>query len=142
MSLEIAADIQAVNEQIDQLEVELYSEYEPTKGPYPDFWNRLEKWVDNAKTETDQQNLFRLMRHVFFVGPRELDSLYRVAFNSHVARWLIEKKNIKLDDPDASEKLRDAVRHTWFCPLTDSMRINAFYQSYIRQKLSARLALS
>jgi hypothetical protein len=127
MSLETAAEIQAVNEQVDQLEMELYCDYEPTKGPYPNFWQRLEKWVDSAKTQTNQQNLCRLMQHIFFVGPRELDSLYRVAFNSHVARWLVEKKDIRLDDPAAPQKLKEAVKHTWFCPLTDSMRINAFY---------------
>src|SRR5437879_4429302 len=98
MDLTVAAEIQKINDQVDQLESELYREYEPTKGPHADFWRRLEAWVDGAKTEPAQQALFRLMQHIFFVGPRELDSLYRVAFNSQIPRWLIDLNNISLDD--------------------------------------------
>lgn len=127
MSLPDGVAIQAVNEHVEHLARELYCEYEPTKGPYPDFWRRLELWLQNVADEADQKVLFRLLFHMFFVGSKELDNLYRVAFNENILRWLIDQLNLRLDDPDLELKLNNAVARTWFCPITDSMRINAFY---------------
>jgi hypothetical protein len=119
--------IQDVNNHVTYLAERLYLEYEPTRGPYPDFWQRLEKWLDNLEDEDDQQLFFRLLPHTFFVGTREFDSLYRVAFNNQVAVWLIDQLGIPLNAPNAADMLKQAVQETWFCPITDSMRINAFY---------------
>jgi hypothetical protein len=126
MELPDGPEIEAVNQHVVQLARELYSEYEPTKGPSPDFWQRLEMWLDNV-TEADQKVLFRLLRHLFFIGPKELDNLYRVAYNEHVSRWLIDQIGASLDDPTLDTQLSTALQETWFCPVTDSMRINAFY---------------
>jgi hypothetical protein len=126
MALPDGLEIEAVNQHVVQLARELYCEYEPTKGPSLDFWQRLERWLDNV-SEADQKVLFRLLRHLFFIGPKELDNLYRVAYNEHVSRWLIDQIGIALDDPTLDAQLSTALQETWFCPVTDSMRINAFY---------------
>jgi len=123
----LGALIQDVNRHVEQMAQRLYWEYEPTRGAHPDFWQRLNKWLANVETETRQQYLFRLLPHLFFVGTHEIDSLYRVAFNNQIAVWLINQLNMSLNDPNASDLLKQAVRETWFCPITDSMRINAFY---------------
>jgi hypothetical protein len=119
--------IQEVSGHVTYLADRLYSEYEPTRGPFPDFWQRLEKWFENLEREDDQQLLFRLLPEAFFVGPREFESLYRVAFNEQIAVWLIDQLGMVLNADGAADLLRQAVKETWFCPITDSMRINAFY---------------
>lgn len=119
--------IESINTQLRYLADQLYVDYEPTRGPHPDFWQRLEAWLDNLDDETRQQYLFRLLPHIFFAGPRELESLYRTAFNHQIATWLIDQLNLAFDDAEAQNKLHSAVASTWFCPVTDSMRINQFY---------------
>lgn len=126
MALPDGPEIEAVNQHVEHLARELYWEYEPTKGPFPDFWQRLESWLNNV-AEADQKVLFRLLRHLFFIGPKELDNLYRVAYNEHVSRWLVDQLGLALDDPTLDQQLATALNETWFCPITDSMRINAFY---------------
>jgi hypothetical protein len=106
---------------------ELYSKYEPTNGPHPDFWNRLDKWLNKKLSENQQKILFRLIPQIFFVGEDEIKSLYRVAFNVSIARWLIDQLNITFLDPNAEARLKNAADHTWFCPITDSLKINSFY---------------
>jgi hypothetical protein len=120
-------EIQEVNLRIRQLEERLFSSYEPTKGPYPDFASRLGDWIDNLSDEDEQKALLKLVVHIFFLGPKEIDHMYRVAFNTCIAKWLIEQSKVMLDSPYAGEQLQTALRHTWICPITDSMRINAFY---------------
>jgi hypothetical protein len=119
--------IEEVNTNLHQLADKLYVDYEPTRGAHPDFWRRLERWLDNVDDAGSQQVLFRLLPHLFFIGPREFDSLYRTAFNHQIATWLIDQLDLKLDDPQAGESLQRAIEATWFCPITDSMRINKFY---------------
>jgi hypothetical protein len=127
MSLPDGPDLQAVNQHVEQLADELYCEYEPTKGPYLDFHSRLDAWLDNIPNEEEQKILFRLMRNLFFIGPKELDNLYRIAFNENICQWIVEHLGIALDQPDLDDQLATAIKRTWFCPITDSMRINAFY---------------
>ena len=120
--------IQEANLQVRQLEKELYAEYEPMRGAHPDFNQRAEGWLGNFEGDEErQQLLFRLLPKLFFVGPREFESLYQTAFNHQFAVWLIDQLGVTFDDVDCETKIRDAVKHTWFCPITDSMRINSFY---------------
>jgi hypothetical protein len=119
--------IQEVNVLIQHLADELYQEYEPTKGPHPSFWDRLDGWLSTKLSEEQQKLLFQMIPHIFFVGTEELNSLYRVAFNGAIGRWLIDQSSLTFDESAIEDKLREAVRETWFCPITDSFRINAFY---------------
>jgi hypothetical protein len=121
-------DLIDTNARIVTFAAALYAEYEPTRGPHPDFWQRLEAWLDNVADETDQKALFRLVPHLLFIGPREFDSLYRVAYRDTFVRWLIDLLALDVRAPDLDAQIVAAVAGTWFCPITDSMRINAFYK--------------
>lgn len=119
--------IQETTVLIQHLADELFSSYEPMQGPNPTFWQRLNGWLNEDLPEERQKTLLTLLPYIFYVGPNEFTSLYRVAFHNSIARWLIEALRLDLTDPDAEVKLRTAVQRTWFCPITDSMRINAFH---------------
>src|ERR1022692_2089846 len=57
-------EIEQVSVLVQQLAEELYSKYEPTGfGPHPDFWNRLDKWLNTNLSTEDQKLLFRLVPH-------------------------------------------------------------------------------
>lgn len=104
-----------------------YCQYLPTVGPYPDFRRRLRDWLDGLPNEIDQKCLFRLIPHIFFVTYREYSTLYRTAFNGVIAQWLINTAGIGFNAEDLNSRLELARRETWFCPITDSMEIAAFY---------------
>ncbi|MGD1015380.1 MAG: hypothetical protein ABR863_02915 [Roseiarcus sp.] len=110
--------------QIDWLGRKLYQDYEPSA--YESFDERFGKWVVNVAAQEDRRSLFDLLDHVFFVGRREFEALCRAAYNRHVIRWLIDLDNAPIADPGLDQTVATAVAGTWFCPITDSMRINAF----------------
>lgn len=122
-------EINEINRRLSDLEKRLYYTYEPSLPPNPDFHARLGKWLDNLGVADDesQKTLFRLAAEIFYVGPSEFLELYRCAYHGPIARWLIDQENIDLLDPSASDKLQQAVMETWFCPISDSMKINSFY---------------
>ena len=103
---------------------EVLGDYEPSQ--FDKFDDRLDRWLHNVAEEEDQKALFRLLNHLFFVGRPEFESLCRAAFSGNVQRWLVDRLNIDLEDPAASESLQKSLSGTWFCPITDSMRINWF----------------
>ena len=106
----------------------LYFQYEPTKfSPHEDFWGRLSDWLDNASTAEEKKTLFHLLQEIHFIGPDEFDECYRIAFNLHIATWIIDQCNINPFADNAKQLIADEIRNTWFCPVTDSFRINAFY---------------
>jgi hypothetical protein len=116
-----------LNLQINHLNDRLYHDYEPTLGPSASFVSRLATWLDNLHTEDDQKILFELVPNIFYVGREEFNVLYREAYNIRFARWLIDDLKIDITDPNANTLLKKGVENTWFCPLTDSLRINQFY---------------
>ncbi len=124
-----APDFNAIYEQIDYHSQKHFNEYMPTIGPHPDFIVRLRDWLENLSEEEDQKILFRLVPHIFFISRDEFSSLYRAALHGEVIKWLVDELNIKFSDHKAEEKLRNALRETWFCPITDSMQIAYFYHT-------------
>ena len=60
---------------------------------------------------------------------QKFESLCRTAYNGHVLRWLIEQLNADIVDPAVMEALDVGISETWFCPITDSMRINSFLKA-------------
>src|SRR5690242_8558098 len=79
------ADFLSLLAQIDYLAEKRFYEYHPTISPrHLEFLTRLRDWLDSASKEEDQQTLFRLVPHIFFVGSREFNSLYRAAFNGPI----------------------------------------------------------
>lgn len=121
--------LKRLESQIDYLASRLYSEYEITKYPphQSDFMIRLRDWLNSADDLDDQKVLFELIPRIFFIGHNEYLSLYRTAFNGPIARWLIDHLGIKITDKDAQTKVINAVSSTWFCSITDSMKISTFY---------------
>lgn len=102
----------------------LFDDYEPAQ--FNRFSDRLSRWLDNVEAEEDKRTLFRLLGRLFFVGRPEFESLCRAAYHGPVLRWLVDELDVDIADPLAGERLDAAVQRTWFCPITDSMRINAF----------------
>lgn len=102
----------------------VWDDYEPAQ--FDSFENRLDRWLHNLDHERDQFTLLRLLEILFFIGRPEFESLCRAAFHGPVTRWLVDQCNIDIADAAAGDQIETAVRQTWFCPVTDSMRINAF----------------
>lgn len=116
-----------INRKINHLNQWLFNDYEPAIGPGPNFLKRLGDWLDNTTDEEEQKLLFELVPHIFYVGREELNVLYREAYQAVFARWLIDKINIDLTTSDLLQILNSEIVNTWFCPITDSFRINQFY---------------
>src|SRR5262245_24236621 len=106
------------------LQNELFNECEP--NPYESFDDRVADWLLNVADDNDRKALFRLLEHLFFVGKRQFDSLCRAAYGDQVRRWIVDQLGLDLVDPNISAQIDQRVVRTWFCPLTDSMRINSF----------------
>lgn len=109
---------------IQYLGRKLWDDYEPAQ--FDRFENRLDRWLHNVDNEADQLVLFRLLEKLFFIGRAEFESLCRAAYHGPVTRWLIDELDIDIAGEHAGEEIQAAVEQTWFCPITDSMRINAF----------------
>jgi hypothetical protein len=120
-------DLQVVSLRIIHLEKWLYKSYEPDKFNNGDFWIRLESWLKNIATDEERKIAFQLLTEIFYAGPTEFEELYRCAYEGPVARWLIDREGINIFDADAQARLRKAAEETWFCPITDSFRINSFF---------------
>lgn len=116
-----------INLRIVHLNDWLFHDYEPAIGSGPRFFKRLSSWLDNSNDEEDQKLLFELVPHIFYIGREELNVLYREAYQTVFAKWLIDQTGISLMSPTILDDLNIAVMDTWFCPLTDSLRINQFY---------------
>lgn len=120
-------NLTSLNIQIGHLEKRLYRTYEPNKFRDGDFWERLASWLNNVSTDEEKQTLFRLIPELLYIGPTEIEELYRSAYEGPIKRWLIDLESIDICSPNANEILAEAASKTWFCPVTDSLRINAFY---------------
>lgn len=116
-----------INRRINHLNDRLFHDYEPALGPGPNFIKRLGEWLDNIIEEDDQKILFELVPEIFYVGREELNVLYREAYHSIFAKWLIDQLGVDFASSTVLDKLNAEVADTWFCPFTDSLRINQFY---------------
>jgi hypothetical protein len=108
----------------------LFSDYEPLlvasrKGPR-NFFSRLNEWLKNFKEEDDQWNAFKLIDDIFFIGKHEITELYRVAFENIAIDWITDLYAITYTNPSYEKTINRGLAETWFCPITDSLRINAF----------------
>jgi hypothetical protein len=111
-------------EAVQYLGRRLWEDYEPAQ--FDRFENRLDRWLHNVDDEEDQLTLLRLLEKLFFIGRAEFESLCRAAFHGPVTRWLVDELDIDIADERAGDEIVVALNQTWFCPVTDSMRINAF----------------
>lgn len=120
-------DLTKINRRVVDLERWLYKTYEPNKFGPDDFWVRLEQWLDNVPSDAEKQLLFQLLVELLYLGPFEFEELYRCAYQGPIARWLIDTCGIDVFAPDGHKELIAAAGETWFCPVTDSFRVNAFF---------------
>lgn len=120
-------ELSVIRLRINSLEKWLYSSYEPDKFGDGDFEQRLIKWLDNVASDDDKRVLFKLITEIFYVGPVEFEELYRCAYQGPIAEWLIDLEQIDVCAPNAQDLLKAAAKKTWFCPVSDSFRINAFF---------------
>lgn len=109
----------------------LFSHYEPlivsTFDSAPrDFFQRLDRWLRNYSDDEQQWEAFQLIDDIFYVGKHEIIELYRVAFEMTVPNWICEVQNLKFRSKNFISSLERLVEQTWFCPITDSLRISAF----------------
>lgn len=117
-------DLIALRDQLAWLQAELFDEYEPNR--YESFDDCLAKWLLNSADEDAQIKMFRLLKHLFFVGKKQIDALQRSAYSDKTVRWLVDVLDLNIVDENLNELIDHAVQRTWFCPITDSLRINGF----------------
>jgi hypothetical protein len=108
----------------------LFSEYEPTsifgKEHSRDFFQRLNKWIGNYGSDESRWQAFQFVDTIFYLGSLELTELYRVAFEQIVPEWIAEVKKFNIFSMQDRAKIDSFLANTWFCPITDSLRISAF----------------
>ena len=107
----------------------LFHQYEPTKA-FPahegtSFIRRLEQWVLDFD-EKDRWAAFHSIRYLFFAGHAETEEMYRCAVQSKLLPWIATQANLNIFSESFDNDLREEVKKTWTCPLTDSLRINGF----------------
>lgn len=117
-------DLIVLRDHLVWLQKELFDDYEPNR--YESFDDRLVEWLKNVDTDEDRKSLFRILEHIFFVGKQQFDALCRAAYRDQTTRWVIDLSNLDIADPNLSAAIDALMKDTWFCPITDSMRINAF----------------
>jgi hypothetical protein len=117
-------DLIKLRDHLMWLQKELLNDYEPNR--YESFDDRLVDWLMNVDNDDDRKSLFRILNYLFFVGKQQFDSLCRAAYGDQAIRWVIDGSGLDITDADLSEQVDSLVQNTWFCPITDSMRINAF----------------
>lgn len=117
-----------INSQVNFFSQELFHDYQPVQGLGLNFRNRLEKWLLNISNEEDRKILFKMLPHLFYIGNKEFNTLYRVAYNELIASWLIDIDKIMFDNfNEAKILLNQSIKNCWICPVTDSLNINSFF---------------
>jgi len=108
------------------LKVHLYDQFEPTAFEGGGFYERLGKWLGNTESAKEARRFLFLISKIFFVGREEFKTLYRCALNEILIPWIMDVEKVGVEDPRLMQKVQQGLDSTWFCPITDSMRINSF----------------
>ncbi len=120
-------DYLSIERELRFLEDYLYYDFEPALNSQIRFNDRLNLWLDNVKEETFQKLLLKLVPKIFYIGREEFNCLYKTVFSSNIKNWLVECVVSNFETEDYNLLLSNAINETWFCPITDSFRINQFY---------------
>jgi hypothetical protein len=106
-----------------------YFQYIPTLSVlYPDFESRLDKWLGSASDDKHKRILFELLPRLPFFSREDFNKLHQAAFEGPILRWIVDEAGLAFDSPDFQSQLEnEAHRHTWYCPISDSMQINEFH---------------
>jgi hypothetical protein len=119
--------ILAIEGLLNFLGTNLFHDYEPTKLTSPEFSDRLWTWIGNVDNSAERLILFKLASKIMYLGREEFNSLYMSAFEIAIRNFLIDQRMLTFFQDDFDAQLENAVNSTWFCPVTDSFRINQFY---------------
>ena len=90
---------------------------------------RLARWLNNRDlSPEDQRTLLRIVPELQFIDRDDMLTLYRVAFAQQIQSWLMDQTGLDFTHTPANlrKAIRDALRRTWLCPITDSMDISQF----------------
>ncbi|PTB97335.1 hypothetical protein C9994_03370 [Marivirga lumbricoides] len=118
-----------INAQLNFFASELFHDYQPTQSLASNFKSRLENWLSNLTNDEDRKTLFKILPHIFYVGSKEFNNLFRVAYNEIIAKWLIDVNNIRFDNIQvAKTQIDDSLKQCWICPITDSFNVNSFFK--------------
>jgi hypothetical protein len=108
-----------------------FSKYEITKhSQYSfDYFDRLAAWLKNHESdERKRRLLLELAYKVIFLCPEDMSSLYRQSFTGPIMRWVMECSSLTLSTRNWQSELTDELfDKTWYCSVTDSMKISTFY---------------
>jgi hypothetical protein len=117
--------------QIDYFAGSEWVQYLPAEHPDYDrnYLTRLARWLGKLEHEEDQQLLLEYALHISFFSHADMCALFHSTFTGPVLRWVVTQANIKLDTADLNDVIEQELRRaTWFCPITDSLKINDFYK--------------
>lgn len=117
-------DLIRIERDLAWMQRQLFDQYEPDS--FSRFGDRLGEWLRQVEDDEQRKAMFRLLPHVLFIGHEQFASLFRTAYRDVATRWIIDQAAIDICSGDAAQQVDQAMRSTWFCPLTDSMRINSF----------------
>lgn len=106
-----------------------FDDYEPCLAPPQPFMARLWDWLTNVQDSATRRSLFALLDHLIYFNRNQFHTLYRTAFSSRIRPWLFDHTRQLVDAPGFEAAFDQVLARTWFCPVTDSMRINAFYHA-------------
>lgn len=122
---------------LDQLDYHAMKEwrvYLPAENPVfnPSYIERLAAWIGNMTVEADQKLLLKYAARISFFSHDDFSALYRTAMDREISRWVASQIPARLE-PHGWQSFHELIereihRHTWFCPITDSMDINEFYK--------------
>lgn len=103
---------------------------------HPDFntsyMERLAAWIGNLTDEADQKLLLEYALYISFFSHDDFAALNRTALDREITRWVVSQIGASLE-PNGGQAMHELVheqvhKHTWFCPVTDSMDINEFHK--------------
>jgi hypothetical protein len=112
---------------VEFLAQELYNEYEVTQhGGHGSFSVRLARWIGSADAQNDQQSLYKMLRHLVFLGDKELVAAYRTAYSKNVLSWLMKIGRVNVFAPDARDLMNGLLNRTLLTQITDSFGLRRF----------------
>lgn len=109
-----------------------WNEYHPTKNPphSPHYMARLAQWVGNVSSEDDQKLLLEYAAYITFFSQDDFTALYLSAFRGPISQWVVSQSGVRLSDSAVNETLdHELLKDTWYCPITDSLKIDDFCHS-------------
>jgi hypothetical protein len=119
---------------VEFLAQELYNEYDVTQhGGHGNFAVRLARWIGSADVQEDQQSLYSILRHLVFLGDKELVAAYRTAYSKHVLSWLLKVGRVNVFAPNSRDLMNGLLSRTMLTQITDSFGLGRFLRTNLLQ---------